>query len=279
MQVRYKRLLALTSYLFTHPHTQWSLTELSAALHVAKSTLSEDLLFIKGILEETGQGTVVTHVGAQGGVMFVPALDRVRASETLAAWTARLTEPDRLTADGFLYMTDLLFEPRMIEPMGELLAFPFRQQKVDVVATVETKGIPLAMACAKALGTDVVLIRRDSRLSEGSAVSINYLSGSSRRIQSMSLARRALGRESRVLFVDDFMKAGGTARAAADLLGEFGAQVVGAGVLVATREPTHKLIGKFWSLLEWDETLSTVVPSVWAKDLCAERKGDTDDRH
>lgn len=275
MRDRYKRLIALTGYLLAHPRTQWSLTELSATLQVAKSTLSEDLVFIKDILESAGQGTVVTQVGAQGGVVYLPALDRKRAALTLETWAHRLAEPDRLTADGFLYMTDLLFEPRLVEPLGELLAAPFREQAVDAVATVETKGIPLALACAKALGTDVVLIRRDSRLSEGSALSINYLSGSSRRIQSMSLARRALHRGSQVLFVDDFMKAGGTARAATDLLGEFGAHVVGAGVLVSTAEPLSKLISKFWSLLEWDEALAKVVPSVWARDLCGTGEGDS----
>jgi purine operon repressor len=37
---------------------------------------------------------------------------------------------------------------------------------------------------------------------------------------------------SRVLIIDDFMKAGGTIRGMIDLLSEFQAEVVGAGVLV-----------------------------------------------
>ncbi|OLZ11986.1 pur operon repressor [Sulfobacillus thermosulfidooxidans] len=273
MRERYKRLIVLTSYLLDHPRIQLSLTELSGILQVAKSTLSEDLMFVKGILESSGRGRVMTQVGVQGGVIYLPNLDRARARNSLQQWAERLMEPERLTADGFLYMTDLLFDPAMVDPLGELLAAPFNKLHVDSVATVETKGIPLAMACARALGTEVVLIRRDSRLSEGSALSINYLSGSSRRIQSMSLSRRALKPGSSVLFVDDFMKAGGTARAASDLLGEFGATVVGVGVLVATREPANKLVDKFWSLLEWQENApSRVVPSEWANALCEMRE-------
>ncbi len=273
MRERYKRLIVLAAYLLDHPRDQLSLTELSSLLQVAKSTLSEDLMFVKGVLEAAGHGTVLTQVGVQGGVVYIPGLDRVRARNSLQKWVDRLVEPDRLTPDGFLYMTDLLFDPDLVDPLGELLAFPFTNLHVDSVATVETKGIPLAMACARALGTEVVLIRRDSRLSEGSAVSINYLSGSSRRIQSMSLSRRALKPGSSVLFVDDFMKAGGTARAAADLLGEFGATVVGVGVLVATKDPANKLIDRFWSLLEWHENApSHVVPSEWANALCRVRE-------
>ncbi len=269
MRDRYKRLIGLTGYLLDHPRLQLSLTELSGLLNVAKSTLSEDLMFVKDVLESTGRGRVMTQVGVQGGVVYLPNLDRIRARSSLKTWVERLMEPDRLTADGFLYMTDLLFDPKLVEPLGELLASSFTECRVDSVVTVETKGIPLAMACARALGTEVVLIRRDSRLSEGSALSINYLSGSSRRIQSMSLSRRALKSGSSVLFVDDFMKAGGTARAAADLLGEFGATVIGVGVLVATREPAHKLIDNFWSLLEWhDNAPSQVVPSEWVNALC-----------
>ncbi len=269
MRERYKRLIILSAHLLGHPREQMSLTELSSLLDVAKSTLSEDLMLVKGVLENAGYGSVLTQVGVQGGVIYFPHLDLVRARHSLKLWVARLIEPERLTSDGFLYMTDLLFDPALVDPLGELLAFPFADLHVDTVATVETKGIPLAMACARALGTEVVLIRRDSRLSEGSAVSINYLSGSSRRIQSMSLSRRALKPGSSVLFVDDFMKAGGTARAAADLLREFGATVVGVGVLVATKDPANKLIDRFWSLLEWhEESLSRVVPSEWANALC-----------
>ncbi len=271
---RYKRLIALTGYLLKRPGEQLSLTELSATLQVAKSTLSDDVMLIKEILESSGQGQVVTQVGALGGVVYHPQIDRVRVGQVLNDWANKLGSPDRMTADGFLYMTDLLFEPSMVEPLGELLASPFRGQKVDAVATVETKGIPLALACAQALGVEVVLIRRDSRISEGSAVSINYLSGSSRRIQSMSLSRRALQPGSAVLFVDDFMKAGGTARAASDLLGEFGARVIGIGVLVSTADPEIKLVDKFWSLLEWDEKMpARVEVSAWAHAFCHSGEG------
>jgi purine operon repressor len=267
---RYKRLIALTRLITARPSTQINLTDLSRRLNVAKSTLSEDLLLVKEALEEAHLGDIRSHVGALGGVTFWPSLDAERLREGLQVFTAELTNADRLTPDGFLYVTDLLFSPDKIDGLGVLLGQRFWDLRVDYVATVETRGIPLALATSRALHVDMVLLRRDHRLSEGSSLSINYLSGSSRHVQSMSLARRALVRGGRVLFVDDFMQAGGTARAAQDLLGDFGAQVVGVGVLVATREPRHKLVEEYSAILEWnraDDKVGSVVPSDWVKQL------------
>ncbi len=267
---RQKRLVALTRLISANPGAQLSLTDLSHRLHVAKSTLSEDLLLIKEALESQGLGHIDSQVGAAGGVTFRPALDVERIREHLTVFVRELTNPDRLTPDGFLYVTDLLFSPERIDVMGTLLAERFRPVGVDYVATVETRGIPLALSAARALMVDMVLLRRDNRLSEGSSLSINYLSGSSRRVQSMSLARRAPVRGGRILFVDDFMQAGGTARAAQDLLGDFGAQVVGVGVLVATREPKQKVVDDYSAILEWvrsDEGPGTVFPTEWVQRL------------
>lgn len=265
---RQKRLIALTRLITANPGVQASLTDLSVRLNAAKSTLSEDLFVVKEALESYGLGDIDTQVGASGGVTFEERLDVERIQSELKDFIAELANPDRMTPDGFLYVTDLLFSPRRIETLGALLAQQFSPIGVDYVATVETRGIPLALACARTLKVDMVLLRRDNRLSEGSSLSINYLSGSSRHVQSMSLARRAPVRGGRVLFVDDFMQAGGTARAAQDLLGDFGAKVVGVGVLVSTRTPQKKLVEDYSAVLEWDRSAEgLVVPSLWVQRL------------
>ncbi|HEX6989218.1 MAG TPA: phosphoribosyltransferase family protein, partial [Bacillota bacterium] len=107
----------------------------------------------------------------------------------------------------------------------------------------------LAMMTARSLNLPLVICRRDSRVTEGTAVSITYVSGSSRQIGTMSLARRAMPPGSRVLLIDDFLKGGGTARGLADLMAEFGAEPVAMGVLVATREPRRKLVDEFVPLV------------------------------
>ena len=48
---------------------------------------------------------------------------------------------------------------------------------IDYIVTVETKGIPLAYEVAKNLGIELVIIRRDNKITEGPTVTINYVSG------------------------------------------------------------------------------------------------------
>jgi purine operon repressor len=76
----------------------------------------------------------------------------------------------------------------------------------------------------------------------------------------MSLSRRALREKSRVLIVDDFMKAGGTVRGMVDLLGEFNAEVAGVGVLVESGavEKEERLLHDYVSLVKLTEVDSKV---------------------
>src|SRR5690606_22849526 len=117
----------------------------------------------------------------------------------------------------------------------------------------------------------LVIVRRTSRVTDGTVVSMNYVSGS-KRIERMSLSRRALPTGARVLVIDDFMKAGGSARGLADLMNEFGAEVLGIGVLVATAEPHAKLVDEYVALavLEAVDPAAREVrvrPSQWVEAL------------
>ncbi|TJY38578.1 pur operon repressor [Cohnella pontilimi] len=237
---RSARLVEMTQYLLARPHTLISLTAFAERYQSAKSSISEDLAIIKEVFEEQGVGELHTLAGAAGGVRFTPKCRKDQALEQINAICRQLEEPDRLLPGGYLYMTDLIGEPGLMQEVGRMFASAFSDSRIDVIVTVETKGIPLAYATAQFLNLPVVVVRRDHKVTEGSAVSINYVSGSSKRIQTMSLARRALKEESRVLIIDDFMKAGGTIQGMVDLLREFRAEVAGVGVLVESGEVEYE---------------------------------------
>ena len=146
-------------------------------------------------------------------------------------------------------MSDVLFSPERMVQAGELFFQRFASLAPDFILTVETKGIPLALMTARAFNIPLVIARQGNKVTEGSAVSINYLTGSARRIQTMSMSRRALPSGAKVLVIDDFMKAGGTARGLIDLASEVGARVVGTGVLIATAQPEAKLVEDYTALL------------------------------
>ena len=92
---------------------------------------------------------------------------------------------------GFLYYSDILSTPDIVNRMGEIIATEYYDRMPDFVLTTETKGIPVAFATANALGVPLVIARHSSKVYEGSAVNINYVSGSGN-IEMMSLSRRAV---------------------------------------------------------------------------------------
>ena len=112
-----------------------------------------------------------------------------------------------------------------------------------------TKGIPVALMTARALGKPLVIARHDNRITEGSVVTINYLSGSSRRIETMCLTKRAVKDGQRALIIDDFMKGGGTAKGMMDMMKEFAVTVVGVGVVMSTQSPERKLVEDYKTLM------------------------------
>lgn len=247
---RSARLVEMTQYLLSRPHTLIPLTTFAERYGAAKSSISEDLAIIKEVFEEEGMGDLQTLAGAAGGVKFMPKMSLERAFSFIQQLCGKLEQPDRILPGGYLYMSDLLGQPSVVNEIGKILATAFSDREIDVVMTVETKGIPLAYAVGSQLNLPVVLVRRDHQVTEGSAVSINYVSGSHKSLHTMSLSRRALPEQSRALIVDDFMKAGGTVQGMIDLLGEFNAEVAGVGVLVesGTVDSEERLLHDYVSL-------------------------------
>lgn len=245
---RSERLIRLTKRLVDDPYHAMSLTDLATELQAAKSSVSEDVAMIRQILDDDGTGDIDSLPGAGGGVRYRVALPYARRQAFLAAIQARLTDSTRILPGGFLYMSDILSDPDVLDLSGRIFAEAFRDVGVNVVVTVETKGIPLAVSTARYLHVPVVVVRREHKVTEGSTLSIHYVSGSERRIQTMSISTRAMPAHARVLVVDDFMRAGATAKAVTQILSEFKAEVVGTAVFMATKEPAQKLIAHYTAL-------------------------------
>lgn len=244
-----ERIAALTKIMTDRPRHLFSLSQFSELFGAAKSTVCEDITTIKETMGHFGLGTIETVAGAAGGVRFIPKVSARDTDKLLQELACRLAEPDRIIPGGFLYMSDLLFTPHLMVKVGEIFMERLAHLEPNYILTVETKGIPLAFMTARAFDLPLITVRHGSKVTEGSAVSINYVSGSSKRIQTMSLPKRAVPSGAKVLIIDDFMKAGATASGMVALAQEVGAKVAGIGVLVATAEPEHKLVEDYLSLL------------------------------
>ncbi|TBL69051.1 pur operon repressor [Paenibacillus thalictri] len=245
---RSARLVEMTQYLLIRPHTLIPLTTFADRYNSAKSSISEDLAIIKEVFEAEGLGDLQTLAGAAGGVKFIPRVPKEASLRFVDGICRQLEQPERVLPGGYLYMSDIIGQPLVLNEVGKTFASAFAGKDIDCVITVETKGIPIAYATASYLNLPVVIVRRDNKVTEGSVVSINYVSGSNKRIQTMSLARRALKEESKVLIVDDFMRVGGTIHGMIDLLAEFKATVKGVGVFVESGEVEEHLVEDYISL-------------------------------
>lgn len=250
---RSERLVDMTHYLLEHPHKLIPLTYFSDLYQSAKSSISEDLGIVKETFEQKGIGLLATVPGAAGGVKYIPKLQEPEIRAIMQELISELSHSDRLLPGGYLYMTDVLGNPDMMNRVGKVFATAFAHQKIDVIMTVATKGIPIAHAIARHLNVPVVIVRRDSKVTEGSTVSINYVSGSSRRIQTMVLSKRSMKSGQRVLITDDFMKVGGTMNGMKNLLEEFECTLAGVAVLVEAEHKDEQLVEKYLSLVKLRE--------------------------
>ncbi|MDA8354204.1 MAG: pur operon repressor [Firmicutes bacterium] len=228
---RSSRLVHMTQELMQNPHRLLTLSSFAERYQAAKSSISEDLAIIQEVCQEEGLGELETVSGAAGGARFLPGVDPATARDQIDQLCGRLADPARILPGGYLYLSDLLGDSALVRDLGRIFASVFARSGADAVVTVETKGIPLAYAAAAHLGVPVAIVRKHNRITEGSVVTINTVSGSSKRLGSLSLSRRSLQEGARVLIIDDFMKAGGTIRGMIHLLHEFHADVVGVGVM------------------------------------------------
>src|SRR5699024_12113070 len=109
--------------------------------------------------------------------------------------------------------------------------------------TVETKGIPIAQSVAMYMNKPFVIVRNSSHITEGPTVSVNYVSGSVKRIKKMELSRRTLSAGANVVVVDDFMKGGGTMNGMRSLIKELDANLVGMTVLAECGVTGQRIVG------------------------------------
>ncbi|MGI6706033.1 MAG: pur operon repressor [Clostridia bacterium] len=246
---RNQRIGAIIKILTESPNEIYTLSHFCEMFGAAKSTISEDMMIIREIFQRFHLGEIQTIAGAAGGAKYLPIPLEKDAYRFIQNICSRLSDPHRILPGGFLYMVDMLTTPKIAQRIGEILASQFYKARPDFVVTVETKGISIALMTARALNVPMVIARRDNRITEGSLVTINYLSGSARRFQTMSLAKRAVKEGQKALIVDDFMKGGGTAKGMIDLMKEFSVTVVGIGIVVATKHPEKKLVDDYISLI------------------------------
>ncbi|MBQ8653622.1 MAG: pur operon repressor [Clostridia bacterium] len=268
---RNERMSAMMKILSDSPNRIFTLSYFCDLFGAAKSTMSEDIDILRDVVKQFGLGELETVTGASGGVRYRCGVSREEGRRFITELCESLSGTQRVLPGGFLYYSDILSNPDTVRRMGDLIATEYAHAAPDFVLTMETKGIPVAFSTASSLGVPLVIARRSSKVYEGPAVNINYVSGSKGNIETMSLSRRSVREGQRALIVDDFLKGGGTAKGMCDMMHEFGVTVVGMAFVMATAKPEKKRVTGEKSLMILDvigedmETAS-VTPAPWLMD-------------
>jgi len=238
---RNERLAAMTAILTASPNQIFTLSYFCDLFLTAKSTVSEDVAILQDTMKQFRLGRLETVTGAAGGVRYRPIGLGSSSRSFIEGICERLREKERQLPGGYLYFSDLLSEPQLVQGMGTLIASQYYDCGADFVLTMETKGIPVALMTANALRVPLIIARRATKVYEGSAVNISYVTGNGS-IESMALSRRAVHEGQKALIVDDFMRGGGTARGMIELMKEFNVSVAGICFVLALENPKNRQI-------------------------------------
>lgn len=129
----------------------------------------------------------------------------------------------------FKDFTPLLRDPPGLALAVELMANPFRGQKVDLVVGAESRGFIFGIAIAQALSAGFVPVRKPGKLPRKTAKMQYELEYGS---DSLEVHVDSVEPGQRVVLVDDLLATGGTMKACCDLVRGMRATIVGITVLI-----------------------------------------------
>lgn len=129
----------------------------------------------------------------------------------------------------FKDITPLLADPAALSLAIELMAMPFKNDKIDLVVGAESRGFIFGSAIARALAAGFVPVRKPGKLPcKTRSVSYELEYGS----DSLEIHEDAISQGDRILMVDDLLATGGTMEACCKLVEDLGGKIVGITFLV-----------------------------------------------
>jgi adenine phosphoribosyltransferase len=129
----------------------------------------------------------------------------------------------------FYDITTLLKRPEGLAAVIEALIEQYRDEQVDIVAGIESRGFMFGTPLALELNAGFVPIRKPGKLPAETIHREYELEYGNNRLE---IHRDAIQPGQRVLVIDDLLATGGTAKASIELIEELGGTVVGAAFVV-----------------------------------------------
>jgi adenine phosphoribosyltransferase len=122
----------------------------------------------------------------------------------------------------FYDITTLLQDPLGLRAAIDGLALPFKDQGIEIVVGIESRGFIFGAAVADRIGAGFSPVRKPGKLPSACVRTTYDLEYGT---DSLEIHEDAVSKGQRVLIVDDLLATGGTARATTDLVKGLGGQV------------------------------------------------------
>jgi adenine phosphoribosyltransferase len=122
----------------------------------------------------------------------------------------------------FYDITTLLQDAAGLRAAIDSLSMPFKDQRVDLVVGIESRGFIFGAAVADRIGAGFSPVRKPGKLPSACVRTTYDLEYGS---DTLEMHEDAVTRGQRVLIVDDLLATGGTARATTDMVKRLGGQV------------------------------------------------------
>ena len=129
----------------------------------------------------------------------------------------------------FYDITTLLQDPEGFRLAVDALVLPFRDQGIELVVGIESRGFIFGAAVADRIGAGFSPVRKPGKLPSSTVRATYDLEYGS---DSLEMHADAVRSGQRVLIVDDLLATGGTARATTDLVKRLGGTVHGLAFLI-----------------------------------------------
>ena len=129
----------------------------------------------------------------------------------------------------FKDITPLIKEPKILKLSVKKLIAPFLNEKLTAIAGMEARGFIFGSLAAWELGISFIPLRKPHKLPynvEALTYDLEYGSAA------LEIHVDALGKNDRVLLVDDLIATGGTAAASCKLIEKLGAKIMGCAFII-----------------------------------------------
>ncbi len=145
--------------------------------------------------------------------------------------------------ESFVDFNKIITDSDILKLYARRVRYLFQDLSITKVLTAATDGVPLAVSAALSLNADLAIAKKYRDVFEDDFYEATYIAESPPRKITLYVPKSILGRNDRVLIVDDIVRSGKTVEALVNICRQAEAQIVGISILIALGTSWLRKIG------------------------------------